>query len=106
MPTADNPALHPALTGWTGQPYQRRLAIVAIYGPTPTPADATALHLWIRAWAGGPVTIDATGATPLPTGWLATVCRGIPFSQIRWLGLAPADRAALAFIALTGPRVD
>ncbi len=104
MSTDTNPNLHPALTGWTGQPYQRRFAILAQFGPTPTGADAVTLHHWLQAWQGSVAVVDATGASPLPAGWLAAVCTGIPYSHVKWEGLTATDRAALAQVAFLGPR--
>ena len=96
--------MYPALTGWTGQPYLRRVILRDLYGPAPTLADAQALRLVLMGYAGAPVVVDATGTTPLPTGWLYAAANHIPYAQIQWIGLTPTDQGALAYVALTGPK--
>ena len=104
MSTATNPNLHPALTGWTGQPYARRFVLRDQFTAPLTDADATTLHLWLKAWQGAVAVVDATGMTPLPDGWLWQVAHGIPYSHVKWLGLTAPDRVALARVAFLGPR--
>ena len=104
MPVDQNPNLYLTLTGWTGQPYLRRVRLLERYGPKPTPADAETLRLALMGYAGAPVTVDATGTTPLPEGWLYAAANHIPYAQITWIGLTPTDQAALAYVALTGPK--
>ena len=104
MSADTNPNLHPALTGWTGQPYERHIRLLDVFGPAPSTEDATTLHLWLKAWVGAPVTVDARGCTPLPTGWLYTATNHIPYAQVQWRGLTQTDQAALAYVVLTGPK--
>ena len=100
---AGNPNLDIGLV-WGGQPYSRRISLLEAYGPSPSPGDAVALRLWIQGWAGSIATVDATGVSPLPPGWLASAIQAVPFSHVRFVGLAQADREALLLAAQTSHR--
>ncbi len=104
MPTDQNPHLYLTETGWLGPPYLRRVMLREIYGSTPTLDDARQVRLILQAYVGAPVVVDATGTTPLPDGWLYAAANHIPYAQIQWIGLTQTDQAALAYVALTGPK--